>query len=471
MVSLFRRKKRRRVLVVGLDCADPRLVFDQFKDDMPNITRLRTGGVWGDLESTIPCITVPAWSSMLASRDPGVLGFYGFRNRADHSYDQLSIATSLAVKEKRVWDYLSEEDRDSIIIGVPQTYPVKPLQGHMVSSFLTPSQESAFAFPPDFRDEVLIHTDNQYMFDVKGFRTDKKDWLLGQIIDMTEIRFKLLNQLITTKDWDLFMWVEMGVDRIHHGFWRYHDPEHRLYEPGNPYQNAIRDYYRQVDEGVGKLLEKIDDDTCVLVVSDHGVTRMDGGVCLNEWLWKNGWLHFKKDPPEGQITRFEDLEIDWAKTRAWGDGGYYGRLFINVQGREPEGIIPTDASEETLAELEAALNTITDAETGQVVGATCYRPANIYTATNNVPPDLIVYFGDLHYRSIGSVGHGTFTIKENDTGPDDANHGQQGMFIWHDPASSQKGQRVGHQLMDIAPTLLHSLGIDVPIQMQGQIIT
>jgi predicted AlkP superfamily phosphohydrolase/phosphomutase len=287
---------------------------------------------------------------------------------------------------------------------------------------------------------------------------------------MTEIRFKLLNQLITTKDWDLFMWVEMGVDRIHHGFWRYHDPDHRLHEPGNPWQNAIRDYYRQVDEGVGKLLERIDDDTCVLVVSDHGVSRMDGGVCLNEWLWKNGWLHFKNDPPEGQKTRFEDLEVDWTKTRAWGDGGYYGRLFVNVQGREEQGVIPADAVEDTLAELDAALNTITDAETGQVVSATCYRPEKVYSTTNKVPPDLIVYFGDLHYRSIGSLGHGAFTIKENDTGPDDANHGQQGMFIWYDPASSQRGMRVGHQLMDVAPTLLHSLGVDVPIQMQGHII-
>ncbi len=139
MVSRFRRKKKRKVMVIGLDCADPSLVFDQFAEDMPNITKLRQGGLWGDLNSAIPCITVPAWSSMLSSRDPGVLGFYGFRNRADYTYDKLSIATSLAVKEKRVWDYLTEAGKESVIVGVPQTYPVKPIKGHMVSSFLTPS--------------------------------------------------------------------------------------------------------------------------------------------------------------------------------------------------------------------------------------------------------------------------------------------------------------------------------------------
>ena len=470
MVSLFRRKKQKKVLVIGLDCADPSLVFDQFAADMPSITRLRSNSLWGRLESTIPCITVPAWSSMLSSRDPGVLGFYGFRNRTGYDYNQLGIATGLAVKEKRVWDYLTDADKSSVIIGVPQTYPVRAMKGHLVSSFLTPSLESAFAHPPEFKDEVLIHTDNSYMFDVKGFRTDKKDWLLQQINDMTEIRFKLLDYLITGKEWELFMWVEMGVDRIHHGLWRYHDPAHRLYEPGNRFENAIRDYYAQIDYRVGQLLEKIDDNTSVLVVSDHGVSRMDGGVCLNEWLWKNGWLALKQPPPEGEITPFDKLEIDWSKTKAWGEGGYYGRIFLNIQGREPQGIVPASACEETRLELEAALNTIVDADTGQIVGAQCFRPERIYTATNGIPPDFIVYFGDLHYRSIGSMGHGAFTTQENDTGPDDANHGQHGMFIWYDPAISQNRQVEGHQLMDIAPTLLYTLGIEIPAKMQGRVI-
>lgn len=466
----FRRKRNRKVMVIGLDCADPSLVFDQFAADLPNLSKLRQSGIWGNLASTIPCITVPAWSSMLSSRDPGALGFYGFRNRADYTYDKLTIATSLAVKEKRVWDYLTDADKASLIIGVPQTYPIKPIKGHMVSSFLTPGLDSPFAHPPEFRDEVLIHTDSTYMFDVKGFRTDQKDWLLNQITDMTEIRFKLLNRLIENKDWDLLMWVEMGVDRIHHGFWRYHDPDHRLYEAHNPYEHAIRDYYKQIDERVGQLIERVPDDTIILVVSDHGVRRMDGGVCLNEWLWKNGWLSLKNDPPAGKLSRLDELDVDWSRTKAWGDGGYYGRLFLNVVGREPEGIVPADAFDETLAEIEAALNTIVDHETGQTVGATFHHPSQVYQSTNNIPPDAIIYFGDLHYRSIGSLGHGASTVKENDTGPDDANHGPEGIFIWYDPLESRQGERTGHQLMDIAPTLLNAFQIDPPTIFQGKVI-
>ena len=87
---------KKRVLVIGWDCAAPELVFDAFKDDMPNTHRLMAQGTYGELESTIPPITVPAWMCMMTSRDPGELGIYGFRNRKDYSYDALTIANAHA---------------------------------------------------------------------------------------------------------------------------------------------------------------------------------------------------------------------------------------------------------------------------------------------------------------------------------------------------------------------------------------
>jgi predicted AlkP superfamily phosphohydrolase/phosphomutase len=176
---LNRAPKNRKVFVLGLDCAAPELIFDRWKDDLPNLNRLASQGMWGELESSTPAITVPAWSSMLSSRDPGELGIYGFRNRADYSYDLMFIATSGFVRHKRVWDYLDEANKVSKVIGVPQTFPVKPINGYMVSSFLTPSTESEFAYPPEFKQEVLGIAPN-YDFDVPQFRTDNKEWLLEQ---------------------------------------------------------------------------------------------------------------------------------------------------------------------------------------------------------------------------------------------------------------------------------------------------
>lgn len=462
------RKKKKRVLVLGWDCAGPQLVFDQFKNDLPTISRLMQTGTWGALESSVPCITVPAWASMLSSRDPGVLGVYGFRNRADTSYSQMTTANGAAIKVKRVWDYLSDAGQQSVVVGVPQTYPVRPLNGHLVSCFLTPGVESAFTYPAIFKQEVL-QTAPDYAFDVKDFRTMDKARLLQQLIDFSEIQFNLLKKIIQTKPWDFFMHVNMGVDRVHHGFWRYHDPQHRLYEPGNPFANAIRDYYRMVDAQAGELIALAGDDTTVLMVSDHGVTRMDGGICVNEWLWRNGWLSLRTPPAEGEIVRFEDADVDWSKTRAWSSGGYYGRVFLNVQGREPQGVIAPAEYEATWAELAQALAGIPDVN-GQFLGTRVFKPNEIYAQVNGVAPDLLVYFGDLHWRAVGGLGYGAYHTLENDTGPDDANHDTHGMFVLYEPGKRGAGQVGGQQLMDIAPTLLNRLGVAVPRDMQGKVI-
>ncbi|MCB9450178.1 MAG: alkaline phosphatase family protein [Anaerolineaceae bacterium] len=469
MHNLFKgRRKPRRVMVLGLDCASPQLIFDEFRDDLPALTRLTQSGTWGELASSIPCITIPAWSSMMSSHDPGVLGIYGFRNRADHSYDNMMIANGSAVKVKRVWDYLSEAGKQSVVIGVPQTYPPRPVNGHLVTDFLTPGTESAFTYPAIFKQEVLQVTPD-YQFDVKGFRTNDKTGLLRRLYDMTEIQYKLVRHALKQKPWDFFMHVNIGVDRLHHGFWRFHDPQHRLHDPHSPLKNVIRDYYKMVDSTIGDLLNLIDDDTAVLVVSDHGVSRMDGGICINEWLWQNGWLAFKTPPPEGKLTKFEDVEVDWSRTRAWGSGGYYGRVFLNVAGREPEGIIPPEQYPAVREELTAALRAIPGPE-GEPLATQVFQPEAIYQQVRNVAPDLMAYFGNLHWRSVGTLGHGRHYTLENDTGPDDANHAVNGMFILYDPRESGRGRVSGHQLMDIAPTLLHRLGQPVPGEMQGRLI-
>ncbi len=111
----------KRVAVFGLDCAEPSLMFERWADLLPNTQRLMASGTYGPLTSSMPPITVPAWSCMASSKDPGTLGIYGFRNRKDHSYDGLSIATSRAVREPRLWDILTDRGRDNIIVGVPGT--------------------------------------------------------------------------------------------------------------------------------------------------------------------------------------------------------------------------------------------------------------------------------------------------------------------------------------------------------------
>ncbi len=463
--------KRRKVLIIGLDCATPQFVFDQFLGDVPNLKALMDRGFWGPLRSTDPPITIPAWASMTTSKDPGQLGFYGFRNRKDYSYDALYFANALAVKETTIWNILSRNRLDSVLVGVPQTYPPKPLRGHMVTGFLAPDTQSNFTYPEELKVEVEKVTGG-YIIDVKEFRTENKQWLIDQIYEMTEKRCKLVRHFLVTKPWDFFMFVEMGPDRMHHGFWRYCDITHRLYEAGNPYEDVLRSYYRYLDEKIGEILSLVDlKETVVFVVSDHGAKKMEGGICINEWLQREGYLTLKQQP-QGS-TRFKMDAVDWSRTKVWGEGGYYSRLFFNVEGREPHGIIPQDRYEAVRSEIIEKLEDLGD-EQGAPIGTVVHRPQDLYKVCNNIPPDLIVYFGNLSWRSVGSVGTGVVHTFENDTGPDDANHDYHGIFIMADPEipETMRGVRLdGCSVYDIAPTVLTCLGIKPPEDMLGRIIS
>ncbi|MEO6577408.1 MAG: alkaline phosphatase family protein [Candidatus Limnocylindria bacterium] len=459
----------RRMLVIGLDCATPQLVFDAWRDDLPNISALMDRGAWGRMNSTIPAITVPAWSAMMTGRDPGQLGFYGFRNRADHSYDRMTIANATAVTHPRVWDVLSDHGARVGVLGVPQTFPVKAVNGEMVSCFLTPSAKSEYTYPHELRTEIDDWLGEEFLVDVPNFRSDDKDRILRDIYRLADHHFDVARHLLDRDPYDFFMMVDMGVDRIHHAFWKYMATDHPKYEPNHRFEGAIHDYYVHVDRRVGELVEAVDDDTIVLVVSDHGARTMAGGICINEWLIDQGYLVLKQRPTE--ITALEECEIDWSRTRAWSSGGYYGRLFMNVTGREPEGIIDPSDYDAERDELIRRLAEITDPD-GEPIGTIGYKPEELYSEVRNVAPDLIIYFGHLKWRSVGSVGFESIWTFENDTGPDEANHAQEGIFIYHDPRAPREGLDLGVvEIYDIGPTLLSALGHEAPDGIRGKAMT
>jgi len=452
----------KKVMVIGLDCAPTMLFNDEWLAQMPNLALLVKEGAWGPMESTVPPITCPAWMSMVTGRNPGTLGFYGFRNRRDHSYDGFKLATAADVKEPTVWDVVSRRGGGVIVLGVPQTYPVKPVNGVMVSSFLTPSKKSAYTWPADLGAE-LDEVTGGYVIDVEKFRTDDKERLLRDIHDMTRKRFKAARHLATTRPWDLFFMVEMGPDRLHHGFWKYCDPAHPKFEPGNPFESAMRDYYRCLDGEIGSLVEVAPADAAIMIVSDHGARAMIGGICINEWLRREGYLA-AETTGEG-LVRLEDAKVDWSGTKAWGAGGYYGRVFLNVAGREPQGVIPQGQYEDFRNELADAIEAIPGPD-GKPIGTRVYKPQEVYPETRGVPPDLLVYFGDLAWRSVGSFGHSDVYTFENDTGPDDANHDRFGIFVLAGGAG--RGRLEGVKIVDVASTILDLMGIEPLESMEGQ---
>jgi predicted AlkP superfamily phosphohydrolase/phosphomutase len=454
-----------RLAVIGLDSAPPELVFDRFASDMPTLTGLRERGLWGPLRSVVPPITVPAWSCMMSGRTPGELGIYGFRNRTGRGYEQLGIATSAAVKVPRIWDLVGEAGAESVLLGVPGTYPPPPIRGQVVGDFLAPSTSSDYTYPTGLRDEVRAEV-GEYMLDVEDFRSNDKVRVAQQLFDMTEQRFAVARALTTKHPWEFFAMVDMGPDRLHHGFWKYCDPGHPRHESG-PYLSLFRDYYRALDSHLAALMETLDDDTAVLVVSDHGAKAMQGGFCLNEWLVNQGLLVLA-EPVVGS-TPIGAAKIDWRRTIAWGDGGYYGRIFLNVAGREPYGTIPAAEYEAVRDRIAADLESLTDHQ-GNPMGNRALRPEMVYPEVVGYPPDLIVYFGDLEWRAVGTLGlsGGLYTF-ENDTGPDDANHAETGIAVLCGPGVTP-ARREGMSLLDIAPTIQSLLGLSAPPGQRGLVL-
>ena len=430
-----------RVLVIGLDCAAPQFVFGPDAFDLPNLRALMERGSYGPLESCHPPITVPAWACMMSGKDPGELGCYGFRNRADYSYNEMITANGAAIHAPRVWDILSRHGKQCIVLGVPQTYPPKPLNGCLVSGMDTPDASAEYTYPKSLKREIE-QACGKYIPDVQDFRADDKDGLLKRIYALMENRFDVARYLMKSKPWDFFMMVDMGVDRLHHAFWKYCDPLHSKFAAGNSYENAFRDYYRAVDARIGELLSLAGDNVTTVVVSDHGAKAMRGGLRINQWLVDSGYLILKDAVAPG--TRIEDCAIDWPRTRVWSSGGYYARIFLNVDGREPQGCVNADDYERLRDEITSEIRSIRGPG-GEALNNIVLKPDEIYRESNGIPPDLLAYIDDLNWRAIGTVGHGSIYADENDTGPDDANHDCQGVFV-----CSERATRNGDQPTNIA---------------------
>ncbi len=452
-------------MVIGLDCLAPELVFEKWRHRLPTLDLLMSEGVWGPLRSVDPPITIPAWSCMTSGYNAAQLGLYGFRHRRLGSYHDRYLAFSGHVKKPRIWDHLNDHGFSTGMLGVPQTYPPKPVNGYMVSGFLAPSNQSIYTYPDPIRDEIedLV---GEYRLDVDDFRSEDKNRILKDIREMTCMRFDVFEYLIRTRPTDFAMMVEIGPDRMHHAFWKYSDPTHRFYEKNSAFKDAIVEYYELLDCKLAGLLEKIPADTHVFVVSDHGAQPMAGGFCINDWLRLQGLLTLKKEPENP--TKFDESMVDWSATKAWAWGGYYARIFINLEGREPQGRVSPERYEDLLREISTKLQVVNEKDSDTPIGNKVLRPDEISPERKGLGdyPDLMLYPGNLRYRAIGSVGNPDIFVDCNDTGPDDANHAMDGVFIYRGPAC-RGAYRDDLRLLDVGPTILKLFDINPPEDAAG----
>ncbi|MEM9189697.1 MAG: alkaline phosphatase family protein [Myxococcota bacterium] len=451
----------KKVLVIGLDCVPPSLLFERFLPRMPVVQALIERGTFGPLRSIVPPITVPAWASMVTGLDAGRLGLYGFRNRVAGSYN-LRLATGRDLRAKTIFDYASEAGRSVASLFVPLSFPPRPVNGVVVGGCLTPGPDSDWAFPPERRG-AFEQKFGPLRIDVPEFRSSDRERVLDEIYAMGRQHFAMARSVLVDDSPDLTMMVELGPDRFHHAFWQTFDSTHPRYDPDDVFQSEAERYYTFLDAEIGKTIALVPSAT-VLIVSDHGAKAMRGAFCINQWLIDEGYLALR-EAPAAPTPLTHDL-VDWRRTRVWATGGYYARLFVNLRGREPAGIVSPRDVNGLLAELERGLVELPgpnrDSISTQVV-----RPLRDFPVARGMPPDLMAFIGDLDYRSIGRVGVDTLFQMENDSGPDGCNHDWDGVYVL--APSSEPGTKTPASLLDIAPTVLHHLGLNGP-SLEGSVI-
>lgn len=454
---------RRRVALIGLDCASPRLLFGPLASVMPRLTALRRRGAFGALRSITPPITIPAWACMLSGRDPGELGLYGFRELSRERY-AMQVASAERMTAPWVWELARAAGKRTAALFVPLTYPVRPSADVLVSCLLTPGPDSAHTHPEALGAE-LRERFGPYRPDVEAFRHADPLAVVAELRAMTTHRFAVARHVVHEHAPDLLAMVDIGIDRLHHVLWRSLDASDPARDPDPVKRSAALGYLAHVDRELGRLLDALGEDAHVLVVSDHGARPLRGAIAINEWLIDAGYLVLRGPRPAAPAPLAE-LDVAWSETRAWAEGGYYARVYLNVAGRSPHGVIAQEAYEAARRALADELAAI-PGPAGEPLAHRVETPEALYRAQRGVPPDLLVFFGDLDYRAAGTVGHGRIHLAHNDTGADACNHDWDGLFVHAGPGATPSAEPQAWSIFDVARTLLGALEVAAPADLLG----
>ena len=490
-------KKEQRILVISIDGATFTLIRPWAeKGYLPNLEKLLKEGISGNLESTIPPITGPAWSSFQTGKNPGQHGIFDWLRRKKDGY-KLEPINSNSIKHKTLWEIIGFQNRKAGVINVPVTYPPKPVNGFLVSGMLTPSKESDFTYPSELKKEkefVDYEINPRMRFDPNRV----KRWIKG-LKNMVIKRKKLALLLMEKFEWDFFMVHFTATDLVQHRMW------HTLVNESNP----ILEIYKEVDKAIGEIIGGVSENVCIFVISDHGFGPLYQNIYLNNWLMKEGYLNLKRDfitrvkkvmykfniTPKniynllgkigllgrgltlgkGQrynlVSRFflSADNIDWDNTKAYSYGNI-GQIYINTKGREPSGCVEEQDKDKLIDEIIAKLRRTRNPETGDFLFEKIYKKEEIYSGQNiNNAPDILVLPKNMESMAIGvsefvsnKIVEPSFTF----TG----GHRLEGIFI-----AKGKGIKSGSwidnaRIIDLAPTILYCMGLAIPEDMDGKVI-
>lgn len=440
--KLFKRQAR-RVVVLGFD-GTPFSFMQRMTGEgrLPHLAKLMREGTLVRMNSVHPCVSCVAWSSVMTGKNPGKHGIFGFADRRPGTYD-VYIPNAKELRSRILPEILSDHGKRVVNIGVPVTFPPREVNGYLVSCFLTPSIEKG-THPREFGQFLK---DMGYIIDVDAQKARADlDGFFPELMKTLEKRAQAAHYLFEKEKWDFFLVHFMETDRLHHFVWEYMETGHEKYAP------LFHRFYQRLDEITASFVERLDDDVVLLILSDHGFCTVKKEVYLNHWLEAMGYLAYG--------TGKTMANIDWGRTRAFCMDP--GRIYLNVRGREPQGIVSSGLEyNELRGKLMGELAGLTDPGTGEAMVRRVFTNQELFHGEQAyLGPDLVV---DPHWGYDVKGFHGRDAL----TGKGPIN----GMHTFEDAMLYVRGEGIDGgepRVIDFLPTVFGLMNIATPADIDGR---
>ena len=444
MFKFLKKNNGSKVFVISIDGV-PYSFLQQHIDNgcFPNFKRFLQFGDCKRMNSVQPTISSVAWSSYMTGKNPAKHNIFGFVDQKPGTHD-IYIPTSVNMTSDTIWDIMSRSGKKVFVMNVPVTYPPRAVNGIMIGCFLC-TQIEKIASPASVSSELKE----------MGYKIDADAWIARENLDKfldevnlaLEKRVEAMFHYMDKEDWDFFQTHIMETDRMNHFFW-----EHM--ERDDPkYTKAFFDFYRRVDEILGEVEHKIGEDVEFIVLSDHGFCTIKKEVYLNNYLAEADVLRFKRTPPKS---------LDDMHPESLGYSLIPGRIFVNLQGREPNGSVPPEKYEETREQLTEVLLNLREKDTNEPIIREVLKKEDIYEGQNvNSAADLI------------AVPHDGFDLKGNVNKDVFGEKGSLvGMHTFEDSLLYIRNRDLLKKhnefwVGDLAPTILKMMNLPVPTDMDG----
>lgn len=521
-------KKQPRAVIIGLDAATWTLVRPWVEEGyLPNLAKLISGGVSGSLQSVLPPITPPAWTSFMTGKNPAKHGIFNFvQSKAKSAYSS-NYVNGGTRRAPTFFQLLNEAGYTVGTVNIPFTYPPEPLNGFQVSGLDTPDEKSPFIHPTSLHRELVGHL-GKISHDIRflGYMstTERRAKVLAELKNLDEQWTKAALYLLEHYPQDLMMFVFMSIDTVQHYFWQYLDSTHFLHDAkADPrLRDAVRNVYQRLDAAVGKIIEKLPPEATVFVVSDHGGGPVsDRVIYLNRYLAQLGLLHyiprttsaiykipiklirgslallrssltsrqksffaklFPKLRKKAELSYTSFDSIDWSRTKAYCSEVLAAppSIRINLKGVKRLGIVEPAEYEALLDFIIEKLIDLKDPRTGQPVITRIYRRKEIYEgpfADETADLTLDWWSEDSLFSTEPSFPEETHNPalvvcerRVSEKSEWGGTHRLLGILVARGPALKVGAEVKDARLIDMAPTLLHLFGAPVPDDMDGHVL-